>query len=606
MIVTLATSLYGHTDVADNAPSSAIEYAVNLRDARNHYVTVEMRVPTPPDQTELMMAVWTPGSYLLREHARHIDSLVFTDEHGNELSATKLRKNRWTVSTKKIERLNVRYRLYCNEMSVRTNWVGSEFAVLNGAPTFLTVPDRMASTHIVKLVLPEVWNQSSTSLRSSGSLPHQYRAKNFDELVDSPIVAGNIQVYPFEVGGIPHQLVNVGAAGYWDGAKAAADLKQIVQAHRSMWKVTPYDRYLFINVISESGGGLEHDFCTLLMTSRWSFRDQEKYEDWLSLASHEFFHTWNVRRLRPKDLLRYDYEKEVYTPSLWIAEGITSYYEDVLLARAGLIKEEDYLKRLSKNIESVQSAAGRTKQSLTAASFDTWIKFYRPDENSLNTRTSYYRKGAVVAFLLDARIRELTHGERNLDDVMRKLYAERIASGYTPSDFRRITSQVAKNDMSEWFTKAVDSTDELDFSYALNWFGLEFGPGDEPHRDGDTSESNRNDTSDGDAKPTPWLGFVGIAPVTRVEDNSPATESGVHTDDEIIAIDGFRLTDDLESRLKQFQIGDELELLISRRGKILTLPIRVSEKPASEWLLRPIENPSEKQIANRTQWLSPE
>jgi predicted metalloprotease with PDZ domain len=241
-------------------------------------------------------------------------------------------------------------------------------------------------------------------------------------------------------------------------------------------------------------------------------------------------------------------------------------------------------------------------QSLADSSFDTWIKFYRPDENSPNTRTSYYRKGAVVAFLLDARVRELTGGEKSLDDVMRRLYVEHSTTGYTPSDFRRIASSVAGKDLSQWFTTAVDSTDDLDYVPALQWLGLEFGPSENEKPVADPTSPKNNAEAD-QPDPKPWLGFIGISPVSRVEAHSPASDSGVNTDDEILAINGFRLTDDLDSRLKQFKVGDELELLIARRGKIQTLTITIGEKPKSEWLLKPAGGPTEQQSANLKKWL---
>jgi len=442
---------------------AGIKYVVDLSDAKNHYLSVKATIPARGDSTELMMAVWTPGSYLVREYARHIDSFEVS-AGGKKLEFEKTLKNRWVVQTGDVKSFQLRYRLYCNEMTVRTNWVGKQFAMINGAPTFVTVADRLDEKHYVRLKLPKPWKRSSTSLRSRGKQAHSFVADNFDELVDSPIVAGNVQVYPFSAGGVEHQLVNVGESGYWDGTKAAADLKILVEAHQEMWGVTPYDRYLFLNMISESGGGLEHDFSTLIMTSRWSFRDKKRYQDWLSLASHEFFHAWNVRRLRPKSLVRYDYETETYTHGLWIAEGITSYYEDLALVRAGLINRFEYLSRLSKNIERVQKTDGRKVQSLKESSYDTWIKFYRPDENSINTRISYYSKGAVVAFLLDAKIRKLTRGKKSLDDVMRKMFEEHAENGFTSEDFRKIASDVAGRDLSDWFVSAVESTEELDYS----------------------------------------------------------------------------------------------------------------------------------------------
>ena len=401
----------------------AIEYEIDFSQTQNHYLHVTARFETSQAKTELMMATWAPGSYLIREYARHIDSMTITDQAGEPLKFKKTKKNHWTVETKGVKSVVLKYRLYCNEMTVRTNWTGRAFSMINGAPTFITLADARQKQHSVKLNLPKRWKRSACALDSPDG-PHKYIANSYDELVDNPIVAGNVQVYPFEVDGVPHQLVNVGESGYWDGVQAAADLKKMVAAHHEIWGNVPYKKYLFINMIAEAGGGLEHDNCTLIMTSRWSFRSPKKYKDWLSLASHEFFHTWNVRRLRPKNLIRYDYENEMYTRSLWIAEGITSYYEDLALVRSGLITRKEYLKRLSETVEKVQAKPGRKVQNLSECSFDTWIKFYRPDENSNNTRISYYSKGTVAAFLLDAKIRRVTKGKRSLDDVMRKMYSE--------------------------------------------------------------------------------------------------------------------------------------------------------------------------------------
>ena len=445
----------------------ALRYQVDLSDAKNHYVQVTLDVSATGKTTELMMAVWTPGSYLVREYAKHIDSMTVTADDGTQLEFAKTRKNRWLVQTPKVKRISVSYRLYCNELSVRTNWLDRQFAVLTGAATFMTVPSMLKKPHEVQLVMPTGWTRSATSLNVTGKQAHTFFAENFDELVDSPIVAGNIDIFPFSVGGVPHQLVNVGDTGYWDGTQAATDLTRVVAEQQKLWGVVPYDRYLFLNIICESGGGLEHNNSTLIMASRWSFRDKTRYKSWLSLASHEFFHTWNVRRLRPKSLVQYDYENEVYTESLWIAEGITSYYQDLVLVRAGLLTQSEYLSKLSANIDSVQRSSGRNLQSLSDSSYDAWIKFYRPDENSSNTSVDYYSKGAVVAFLLDAKIRKLTRGKKSLDDVMRTMFESYAETGYTVADFRETASQVAETDLTDWFHAAVDSTTELDYQDVL-------------------------------------------------------------------------------------------------------------------------------------------
>jgi len=621
----------------------ALRYTVDLEDTRNHYLTIKVEVPVDSDTTELMMAVWTPGSYLVREYARNIDSMTVTSE-GRELEFEKIRKNRWLVETKGIKSFEVSYRLYCNEMSVRTNWVGNQYAMINGAPTFITVPDRLDKQHEVQLLLPRNWTRSATSLKSVGDDPHRFVAENFDELVDSPIVAGNVSVYPFVVGGIEHQLVNVGEAGYWDGTKAATDLKKVVEAHQEMWGVVPYDRYMFINMIVESGGGLEHDNSSVLMTSRWSFRDRGRYKSWLSLASHEFFHTWNIRRLRPKSLVTYDYENEVYTDSLWIAEGITSYYEDLLLLRAGLLSRSEFLSRLSGNVEGVQRTGGRKLQSLKDSSYDAWIKYYRPDENSSNTRISYYSKGAVAAFLLDARIRKLTKGEKSLDDLMRKLFAEYVTTGYTTEEFRAAASELAGQDLSEWFDSVIDSTDELDYSdiEAIGVVAPYKKPATQAKKEADKKEADKKeaDKKETDKKETdkkvlsglsglkdrlasavggmsrssksrgrPYLGFRtsaadGIVKVTSVKPDSPASEVGMNIEDEVIAVNGFRITSSVDSRLSQYEVGDELEILISRRGQLMTLNLTIGQLESSSYRLRFVSRPSKEQRRQLDLWLN--
>ncbi len=650
------------TDLVAQSKPAEVHYTVDLTDAKNHYLTITVEVSVKDKTTEMMMAVWTPGSYLIREYARNIDSIEVTSA-GKNLKFEKTRKNRWLVQSDGVKSFQFKYRLYCNEMSVRTNWVGNQYAMINGAPAFVTVADRLAEKHTVQLVLPKGWKRSATSLRSFGNSPHSFVAENFDELVDSPIVAGNIQVYPFNAGGIEHQLVNVGESGYWNGTQAATDLKRVVESHQEMWGVVPYDRYLFLNMIAETGGGLEHDNSTLIMTSRWSFREKSRYTSWLSLASHEFFHTWNVRRLRPKPLVKYDYENEVYTDGLWIAEGITSYYQDLALVRAGLISRTEYLSRLSRDVESVQRTNGRKVQSLKESSYDTWIKFYRPDENSSNTRISYYSKGAVVAFLLDAKIRKLSNGEKSLDHVMRQMFENYSTSGFTSKQFRDTASEVAGEDLSAWFTSAIDSTDELDYS-DISAMGVNV-PNQKSESEEKAKETapikkqvektkskkqkrlnakrDRAPRGKGDSavdkkttealktteavkpganksvtlptvssrpapKPRPWLGMKtssedGRVTVSSVQPESPASDVGLNIDDEVIAINGFRISRSVDSRLSQYEVGDEIEMLISRRGQLMTIRVTIGKLESQSYRLRYVSKPSAEQKKQLDLWV---
>jgi predicted metalloprotease with PDZ domain len=409
----LVPSMAQNSGEKDSAEQT-INYHIDLTDAPRHYITVTADVPVEGETTTLMMAVWTPGSYLVREYPKHVVDLMAYDRRGNELPVTKTTKNRWVVSdTEKQKRIRVQYRVYCRESSVRTNWVDDRYAILNGGPTFITRPDMLDSPATVQLQMAEGWKRSATSLMPDGETSHRYRAESYHELVDSPIVAGNIEVFPFQASGVTHALVNVNDMGFWDGSRAVRDLAKLVEAQHKMWGLVPYDRYLFINVIKASGGGgLEHNNCCLLESSQFACTNEGSYRGFLSLCSHEFFHAWNVRRLRPSELANYNYEQENYTPSLWVAEGITTYYQDLMLARAGFTDESAMMGDLSGLVASVQMTPGRLKQSLRDSSHDAWIKYYRPEENSRYNEISYYSKGAIVAWLLDAEIRMSTDGQK--------------------------------------------------------------------------------------------------------------------------------------------------------------------------------------------------
>jgi predicted metalloprotease with PDZ domain len=456
---------YADSAAAQSA-AEPIRYTLSFPAPHTHYAEVTALVPTDrrPD-VELMMAVWTPGSYLVREFERNVEAVTATGPDGRPVPIVKSDKNRWRVTTGGAPTVTVKYRVYGHEMSVRTNWIEAGFALINGAPTFLTLADRTARPHEIAIAPATGWSKSMTALPEVAGGAHRYRAPDFDTLADSPIVLGNPAVYEFTVDGRKHYLVNEGEGGVFDGARAARDLEAIVKEYRRMWGFLPYERYVFLNLLTEAGGGLEHTNSCTLMASRWATRTRRSYNNWLDLASHEYFHAWNVKRLRPVELGPFDYETEVHTKNLWIAEGVTDYYADLALHRAGLITREEYLESLSDKIEELQTTPGRLVQSAEMASFDAWIKYYRPDENSINTSISYYTKGAVVALLLDARVRKATNGAKSLDDVLRAAYDKYSgARGYTADEFRGVAEQVAGVKLKPFWDAAVSSTQELDYS----------------------------------------------------------------------------------------------------------------------------------------------
>jgi predicted metalloprotease with PDZ domain len=539
----------------------------------------------------MLMAVWTPGSYLVREYERNVEDVKAFDG-SRQLTIDKTQKNRWRIAANGAREVKLTYRVYAHEMSVRTNWVEAGFALINGAPTFMTIAadveqpaggpkrDQVKRPHDVTIDLPPNWKTSITGMPDApDARPNHYVAPDFDTLVDSPIVAGSPAVHQFTAGGKPHFLVDVAAGNadaVFDGARAARDLQRIVEADLTLWGALPYDKYVFLNVLT-GGGGLEHKNSVTMMASQWATSTRENYVGWLSLASHEYFHLWNVKRLRPIELGPFDYERENYPRSLWISEGLTDYYADVQLARAGLISHDEYLEQLSAAIKTLQTTPGRLTQPVETSSFDAWIKYYRPDENSINTVVSYYTKGAVLGFVLDARIREATRGAKTLDDVMRLMF-ERYsgARGFTPQEFRTAASEVAGTGLSGWFHSALETATELDYAPALTWYGLEFGPS--KWKDEDAAKARLgaviNDTT-------------GRLVVTSVPRGTPAFEAGVNAGDEIVAIDNFRVTpEQYVARLEALAAGKDVQLLVARREALTTLTLRVTDAAPPMWELR--------------------
>ncbi len=574
-----------------------IRYTVSFPAPHTHYVEVAAEVPTGrrPD-VELMMAVWTPGSYLVREYERNVEAVVATGADGRSLTVSKPEKNHWRIATGGAPTVTVRYRVYSREMSVRTNWVEAGFAMLNGAPTFMTLADRAPRVHEVTILPATGWRRSVTGLPEAAGAAHRYRAADFDTLVDSPIVIGNPAVYEFTVDGKKHFLVNEGEGGIFDGAKAAKDLETLVQTHRKMWGSLPYDKYVFFNMLTlptgSAGGGLEHKNSTILMDWRFATRTRQPYLSWLELASHEYFHVWNVKRLRPVELGPFDYENENHTRSLWIAEGVTDYYADLLVHRAGLSSREEYLTALSSKIEELQTTPGRLVQPVDQASFDAWIKYYRPDENSVNVAISYYTKGAVLGFVLDANIRKATGGVKSLDDVLRAAYEKYSGpKGYTPDEFRAVAEQVAGTSLKAFWDGAVQGTAELDYAGALETFGLRFRPAPAGAGKAYLGAATRND--------------AGRLVVSQVRRDTPAYAAGINVDDEILAVDEFRVrADRFDNRLEQFKAGDKVSLLVARREQLMRLDVTLGSEPPRQWRLEAAPGATETQNQQLSKWLN--
>ncbi len=587
-----------------------LDYRIRFTEPWAHLVDIELTVPVAVGQAALdfWMPVWTPGSYLVREYARHIESFSASDAGGRALPWRKTSKNHWEVEPGGADCVVVRYRVYGHEMSVRTNWVEDGFAFLNGASTFLTVRGMEKQQHRLTMEIPASWAGVWTSLERAeigagsagsgaaapGESVHIFVARDLDELVDSPILAGSPAVYDFTVDDKPVSLVNLGEGGLWDGAKTAADVKRIVEVYRDLYGSLPFSSYVFFNLIVEGSGGLEHKNSCVLMASRYAYRKRSAYIDWLGLASHEFFHVWNVKRSRPVALGPFDYESENYTRSLWVAEGITNYYTDLMPRRAGLTTDKEFLGEFSKLLDTLQNTPGRALHSLEESSFDAWIKLYRADENTSNTTISYYVKGAVVAWLLDAEIRRVTGGKRSLDDLMRLLFMRHAGErGYSEEDVERAAAEVAGVSLDAFFDACVRGTGELDYAGVLGWLGLRFKPVE----------------ADGEDGPKVWLGLEtradnGRLLVKSVRRDGPARAAGINADDEILAVGGYRVTaTNLNERLQQYEPGERVEVMLARRDAVRVAPITLAPHAGSPWKLEANPGAATEAAAQREAWL---
>jgi predicted metalloprotease with PDZ domain len=456
-----------------------IVYTVKVSKPDSHLADLKAVFPTGGrGAIEIMMAVWSPGFYRLEDYAKRVEDLSATATDGTVLHVEHPEKNRWRVETGGTARVVVNYRLVCRQASVTTNYVGDALGVWNGAATFITLVEQARRPHDVRFELPSSWKRTMTALEpSADGLPNHYRADDYDTLVDSPIVAGNPSVHEFEVDGSKHLLVDIGELGRWDGEQAAREIEKLVEENRRLWGSLPFKRYLFLNVFRQGGGGLEHKNSTLLTAAPPRAGYPARNFRWLSFVSHEYFHAFNVKRLRPVELGPFDYEHPPSTTGLWIAEGFTSYYGDLIVVRSGLGTPQDFLAAVSSQIEQLQNSPGRLVQSLEQSSLDVWSSGTSGIGRSRDKKVNYYEKGLIVGFLLDARIQHATAGTKSLDDLMRQAYklygGER---GFTPEQFRLKAQEIAGADLKEWFRKNISSTEELDYTEALDWFGLRFAP----------------------------------------------------------------------------------------------------------------------------------
>jgi len=584
------------------AATAPVHYRVDLSDRHGHHFDVTLTLAAPQPRQIVSLPVWIPGSYLVREFSRHLSGLAAT-QAGQACSVQPLDKCRWQVDCAGPDAgaLQLRYRVYALDRSVRTAWLDSQRGFFNGTSVCLSCAGHEDGLHTLTLAgLPDGW-EVATGL--AGDLAGGWQAADYATLIDHPFELGAFWRGTFEAGGVPHEFVVAGAPPGFDGERLLADTRRICEAQIRFWHGAPgdvgqtragFDRYVFmLNAVDDGYGGLEHRNSTALICNRRDLPRRpvapppdgrpaaasDGYVTLLGLISHEYFHTWNVKRLCPAEFAPHDLSGEHYTELLWFFEGFTSYYDDLFLLRTGLIDAPRYLKLLAKTTNQVLGSPGRAVQSVAQASFDAWIKYYRPDENSANATVSYYTKGALVALALDLTLR--SEGRGTLDAVMQRLWREAsarsVAAGGAPEQGGPISEAhiaaalqaVGRRDFAPELADWVHGKGELPLerllaSAAVGW-----------SREAPTLAQRLGArTSDGPGGPT----------VQAVLRGGVAERAGLAAGDELLALDGWRLgkIDDLTLYGAFDPAGTRaLPLLVSRDRRVLALELPAGASSAA-------------------------
>lgn len=577
--------------------SDPVRYRVSMPRPHSHLFEVEATFPASTDELVVCLPVWTPGSYLVREYSRHVQQFVVENLEGAPVDFVRLDKRSFKISAKG-QPVRCKYKVYANELTVRTSHLDGTHGYFNGATLFYYVEALRQRPCHVTIDAPSGW-RTTVALPQDGA---EFIAADYDELVDSPFEIGTHTPITFTAAGVPHELVLWGEPQL-DEKRLVADLTRIVETEAAMMGGLPLARYVFFVYATDKGrGGLEHKACTALLYPRNGFSTPKGWEDFLTLAAHEYFHLWNVKRVKPQRLVPFDYSQENYTELLWYFEGGTSYYDNLLTRRAGLMSGARYLSRLGESLTALQGTPGRLVLPLADASLIAWTKHYRPDENTQNTAVSYYLKGEIVCLLLDLTIRRATNDQKSLDDLVRLLWSRfGDGSGVPERAVEAAAEEVAGTSLRDFFARAVHGTAELSYD-VFDHVGLEarFRTRESNNDKGGTPPRSRVEKVEG------WVGILprGSSTIATVLEGSPAMAAGLYPDDELVAVDGFKCdAASLVNRCEDKKPGDVIRVTLFRRDRLLELPVTVGQKPADGVWLQRVERPTEAQKQAYQAWL---
>lgn len=549
--------------------SQSVYYQLRMPKPQNHYFEVEMTLSDFKEkQLDIKMPVWAPGSYLVREFAKNVNLVKAFDEKGKEIQVHKKKKNTWTILTDARKKIKIKYEVYSFELSVRTPFLDLTHGFVSGSGVFMYVEGYKDKTGTLEVFPHPFFKTISTSLpKASISLQKNgsqtFEFSNYDQLVDCPIEIGNQEVFEFTASGVKHTVAMYGEA-YYDISALKVDMAKIVEAETAVFGINPNKEYTFIvhNVV-DGLGGLEHANSCVLSVNRWTYSGAE-YRNFLNLVAHEYFHLWNVKRIRPIELGPFDYDQENYTTLLWVMEGFTSYYDELILRRVGYYTKEEMLGKIQSSVNYVEGSVGSRVQPLAHASFDAWIKAYRPTENSANTTMTYYSRGSVLGAVFDAMIISNSKGKQCLDHFMKHLYQKfyvEINRGFTETEFKTELEKFVGKNLDDFFAKYIHGTEIIPYAEIFDKIGVivKDVATFKPSFGATTREEN------------------GKVIVKSIRTGSCAEDAGISIGDEIIGCNGFRVDQSiLEGMMNGLNTSETAELLLAREEKLFSVKVKMT------------------------------
>tara|TARA_R110002072_G_scaffold166080_2_gene319321 strand:- start:6582 stop:8441 length:1860 start_codon:yes stop_codon:yes gene_type:complete len=555
-----------------------IKYTLSMPKPQNHYFHVEMELSDfDAKEINVKMPIWAPGSYLAREFAKNVNLVKAFDSNGKSLVVKKTNKNTWNINKGKASKVIVKYEVYAFELSVRTSFLDLTHGFVSGSGVFMYAENYKEKSGSLEVIPYEEFNVITTALKrekeeitSDGSTTYLF--DNYDQLLDCPLEIGNQEEFFFDAAGVHHKVAMYNFGNY-SIERLKIDMAKVVESASNVFGQNPNKNYTFIihNVVNAQGG-LEHVNSTVLSVNRWTY-EGPTYVDFLKLVAHEYFHLWNVKRIRPIELGPFDYDNENYTSMLWVMEGFTSYYEKLILLRAGFYTEKQFIGRMWNSLNYVEGSVGSRVQPVAHASFDAWIKGYRPNENSRNTTMSYYSRGSVIAMMLDAKIIKHTKGKKSLDHFMQKMYDKyykKLNRGFSEKEFKAELTSFTGENLDGFFAKYIDGTEIPDYKDEFAPLGLDVEYA-------------------GKSLPSVGLSISdvgGKAIIKGIRSNSAGEEAGLSVNDELIGANGMRVDKkSLDDYFRSMDTGEKINILFSRDEQLYSTELVVTnyEKPSFKY-----------------------